>query len=49
MSEPENFLDDQSGSWNVQNFMIRDVFALSLLWFILTLHITRLQLKCILL
>ncbi|MBE9044924.1 transposase [Pleurocapsales cyanobacterium LEGE 10410] len=31
----ENFLDDQSGGWNVQRSMIRDVCALSRLWFIL--------------
>jgi hypothetical protein len=37
----ENFLDDQSGAWNVQRSMIRDVCAymgaspLSGLWFIL--------------
>ncbi len=31
----ENFLDDQSGGWNVQGSMIRDVCALSRLWFIL--------------
>ena len=31
----ENFLDDQSGGWNVQHSMIRDVCALSRLWFIL--------------
>ncbi len=30
----ENFLDDQSGGWNVQRSMIRDVCALSRLWFI---------------
>lgn len=33
----ENFLDDQSGGWNVQRSMIRDVCALSRLWFILAL------------
>ena len=32
----ENFLDDQSGGWNVQRSMIRDVCALSRLWFILS-------------
>ena len=31
----ENFLDDQSGGWNIQRSMIRDVCALSRLWFIL--------------
>ncbi|MEO0835092.1 MAG: alkene reductase [Cyanobacteria bacterium J06642_3] len=31
----ENFLDDQSAGWNVQRSMIRDVCALSRLWFIL--------------
>ena len=31
----ENFLDDQSKGWNVQRSMIRDVCALSRLWFIL--------------
>ena len=31
----ENFLDDRSGGWNVQRSMIRDVRALSRLWFIL--------------
>ena len=31
----ENFLDDQSGGWNIQRSMIRDVRALSRLWFIL--------------
>lgn len=31
----ENFLDDQSGGWNIQCSMIRDVCALSRLWFIL--------------
>ena len=31
----ENFLDDQSGGWNIQYSMIRDVCALSRLWFIL--------------
>ncbi len=31
----ENFLDDQSGGWNVQRSMIRNVCALSRLWFIL--------------
>ena len=31
----ENFLDDRSGGWNVQRSMIRDVCALSRLWFIL--------------
>ena len=31
----ENFLDDQSKGWNVQCSMIRDVCALSGLWFIL--------------
>ena len=33
----ENFLDDQSAGWNVQRSMIRDVCALSRLWFILSL------------
>ena len=32
----ENFLDDQSAGWNVQRSMIRDVCALSRLWFILS-------------
>ncbi len=32
---PENFLDDQSTGWNVQHSMIRNVCALSRLWFIL--------------
>ncbi|MEM7591040.1 MAG: transposase [Cyanobacteria bacterium P01_A01_bin.83] len=39
----ENFLDDQSAGWNVQRSMIRDVCALSRLWFILsvaTLYVT---------
>ena len=31
----ENFLDDQSAGWNVQRSMIRDVCALSRLWFVL--------------
>lgn len=31
----ENFLDDQSGGCNIQRSMIRDVCALSRLWFIL--------------
>ncbi|MGV2829783.1 hypothetical protein [Myxosarcina sp. GI1(2024)] len=31
----ENLLDDQSGAWNIQRSMIRDVCALSRLWFIL--------------
>ena len=31
----ENFLDDQSGGWNIQRSAIRDVCALSRLWFIL--------------
>jgi hypothetical protein len=31
----ENFLDDRSGGWNVQRSMIRNVCALSRLWFIL--------------
>lgn len=31
----ENFLDDQSSGWNIQRSMIRDVCALSRLWFIL--------------
>ena len=31
----ENFLDEQSGGWNVQRSMIRNVCALSRLWFIL--------------
>ena len=31
-----NFLDDQAGGWNVQRSMIRDVCALSRLWFILS-------------
>ena len=31
----ENFLDDQSSGWNVQRSIIRDVCALSRLWFIL--------------
>lgn len=31
----ENFLDDQSAGWNIQRSMIRDVCALSRLWFIL--------------
>lgn len=33
----ENFLDDQSGGWNIQRSMIRDVCALSRLWFILSI------------
>ena len=32
----ENFLDGQSAGWNVQRSMIRDVCALSRLWFILS-------------
>ena len=39
----ENFLDDQSAGWNVQRSMIRDVCALSRLWFVLsvaTLYVT---------
>lgn len=32
----ENFLDDRSAGWNVQRSMIRDVCALSRLWFILS-------------
>ncbi|MDJ0573173.1 MAG: hypothetical protein QNJ53_29620 [Pleurocapsa sp. MO_192.B19] len=32
----ENFLDDQSAGWNVQRSMIRDLCALSRLWFILS-------------
>lgn len=31
----ENFLDDQSGGWNIQRSMIRNVCALSRLWFVL--------------
>ena len=31
----ENFLDDRSSGWNIQRSMIRDVCALSRLWFIL--------------
>lgn len=31
----ENFLDDQSNGWNIQRSAIRDVCALSRLWFIL--------------
>ena len=31
----ENFLDDQSGGWNIQRSAIRDVCALWRLWFIL--------------
>ena len=31
----ENFLDDQSAGWNMQRSMIRNVCALSRLWFIL--------------
>ena len=31
----ENFLDDQSAGWNIQRSMVRDVCALSRLWFIL--------------
>ena len=33
----ENFLDDQSGGWNIQRSMIRDICALSRLWFILAI------------
>ncbi|MGV2826887.1 hypothetical protein [Myxosarcina sp. GI1(2024)] len=33
----ENFLDDQSGGWNLQRSMIRDVCALSRLCFILAI------------
>ena len=39
----ENFLDDQSNGWNIQKSQIRDVCALSRLWFILalaTLYVT---------
>lgn len=32
----ENFLDDQSKGWNIQRSMIRDIRALSHLWFILS-------------
>ncbi len=39
----ENFLDDQSSGWNIQQSEFRDVCALSRLWFILavaTLYVT---------
>ena len=39
----EGFLDDQSSGWNIQQSQIRDVCALSRLWFILalaTLYVT---------
>ena len=39
----ENFLDDQSSGWNIQKSELRDVCALSRLWFILavaTLYVT---------
>ena len=32
----ENFLDDQSAEWNIQRSIIRDICALSGLWFILS-------------